>query len=93
MNNPYTPLNNCREGFNGNLIVELGGMQITREQLEAVKSSRTQIDSDQMAVNYLITIAERAFDQAVQAAEYVADLQTGGDPYEVEDMALIRSTK
>jgi len=69
--------------LNGNIIVELGGMQITREQLDAVKSSRTQINSDQMAVNYLITIAERAFDKAVQEAEYIADLQTGGDPYEV----------
>ena len=75
MDNTYT--------LNGNIIVELGGMQITRDQLDAVKSSRTQIESDQMAVNYLINIAERAFDQAVQAAEYIADLQTGGDPYEV----------
>jgi len=73
MKNTYT--------LNGNIIVELGGMQITREQLDAVKSSRTQIESDQMAVNYLINIAERAFNQAVQAAEYIAELQAGGDPY------------
>ena len=79
MDNTYT--------LNGNIIVELGGMQITRDQLDAVKSARTpaqtQIDSDQEAVDYLINIAENAFNQAVQAAEYIADLQTGGDPYEV----------
>ena len=72
---------------NGNIIVNIGGMQITRDQLDAVKSARTpaqtQIDSDQEAVDYLINIAENAFNQAVQAAEYIADLQTGGDPYEV----------
>jgi hypothetical protein len=79
MDNTYT--------LNGNIIVELGGMQITRDQLDAVKSARTpaqtQIDSDQEAVDYLINCAENAFNQAVQAAEYIADLQTGGDPYEV----------
>ena len=79
MDNTYT--------LNDNIIVELGGMQITRDQLDAVKSARTpaqtQIDSDQEAVDYLINIAENAFNQAVQAAEYIADLQTGGDPYEV----------
>ena len=79
MDNTYT--------LNGNIIVELGGMQITRDQLDAVKSARTpaqtQIDSDQEAVDYLINIAENAFNQAVEAAEYIADLQTGGDPYEV----------
>ena len=75
MDNTYT--------LNGNIIVELGGMQITKEQLDAVKSARTpQINSDQEAVDYLINIAENAFKQAVQAAEYIAELQTGGDPYE-----------
>ena len=76
MDNTYT--------LNGNLIVELGGMQITREQLDAVKSARvSKVNSDQEAVDYLINIAENAFNQAVQAAEYIADIQTGGDPYEV----------
>ncbi len=76
MNNTYT--------LNGNIIVELGGMQITRDQLDAFKSSRAcKVNSDQEAVDYLINIAENAFNQAVQAAEYIADLQTGGDPYEV----------
>ena len=57
---------------------------ITREQLDAFKSSRVcKVNSDQEAVDYLINIAENAFNQAVQAAEYIADLQTGGDPYEV----------
>ncbi len=77
MDNTYT--------LNGNIIVELGGMQITREQLDAFKSSRVcKVNSDQEAVDYLINIAENAFNQAVQAAEYIADLQTGGDPYEVQ---------
>jgi hypothetical protein len=79
MNNYHTHL--------GQIIVNLGHMSITRDQLDAVKSARTpaqtQIDSDQEAVDYLINIAENAFNQAVQAAEYIADLQTGGDPYEV----------
>tara|TARA_R110000824_G_scaffold77591_1_gene196185 strand:+ start:256 stop:528 length:273 start_codon:yes stop_codon:yes gene_type:complete len=77
MDNTYT--------LNGNIIVELGGMQITREQLDAFKSSRVcKVNSDQEAVDYLINIAERAFEQAVQAAEYIADLQEGGDPYEIQ---------
>ena len=60
-------------------------MQITREQLDAFKSSRVcKVNSDQEAVDYLINIAERAFEQAVQAAEYIADLQEGGDPYEIQ---------
>ena len=49
MNNTHTPLNDCREGFNGNLIVELGGMQITRDQIDAVKVAR-QKDTDHEAV-------------------------------------------
>ena len=76
MDNTYT--------LNGNIIVELGGMQITKEQLDAVKSARVcKVNSDQEAVDYLINIAENAFSQAVQAAEYIAELQTGGDPYEL----------
>ena len=76
MDNTYT--------LNGNIIVELGGMQITKEQLDAVKSARVcKANSDQEAVDYLINIAENAFSQAVQAAEYIAELQTGGDPYEL----------
>ena len=79
MKNTYT--------LNGNIIVELGGMQITKEQIDGVKAAhdyvQRPIGSDQDAVDYLINIAENAFNQAVQAAEYIADLQTGGDPYEV----------
>jgi hypothetical protein len=67
---------------NGNIIVQLGGMQITRDQLDAVKSARVcKFDSDQEAVDYLINIAEHAFKQAVHSAEYIAELQTDGDPY------------
>ena len=76
MNNYHTHL--------GQIIVNLGHMSITRDQLDAFKSSRVcKVNSDQEAVDYLINIAENAFNQAVQAAEYIADLQTGGDPYEV----------
>jgi hypothetical protein len=61
MNNYHTHL--------GQIIVNLGHMSITRDQLDAVKSARTpaqtQIDSDQEAVDYLINIAENAFNQAV----------------------------
>jgi len=73
MDNTYT--------LNGNIIVELGGMQITKEQLDAVKSARVcKANSDQEAVDYLINIAENAFSQAVQAAEYIAE-QEGEEWY------------
>lgn len=68
--------------LNGNIIVELGGMQITRDQLDAVKVAR-QKDTDQEAVDYLINCAERAFSNEVEACEYLAEVQTSDDPYEV----------
>ena len=80
MNNTHTPLNDCREGFNGNLIVELGGMQITRDQIDAVKVAR-QKDTDHEAINYLIHCAELAFSKEVEACEYLAQIEAGGDPY------------
>lgn len=74
--------NNTYYIHNGNIIVQLGGMQISRDQLECVKVARNK-DTDQEAVDYLITCAERAFEKDVEACEYIAELQTGGDPYEV----------
>mgnify|MGYP006238612633 FL=1 len=72
MDNTYT--------LNGNLIVELGGMQITKEQIDAVKVAR-QKDTDQQAIDYLINCAERAFNNEVEACEYLAQIEVGGDPY------------
>lgn len=74
MDNTYT--------LNGNIIVELGGMQITRDQLDAVKVTR-QKDTDQDAVDYLIQVAESAFSREVEACEYLAQIEVGGDPYEI----------
>ena len=74
MDNTYT--------LNGNIIVELGGMQITRDQLDAVKAVRKK-DTDQDAVDYLIQVAESAFSREVEACEYLAQIEVGGDPYEI----------
>jgi len=74
MDNTYT--------LNGNIIVELGGMQITRDQLDAVKVARKK-DTDQDAVDYLIQVAESAFSREVEACEYLAQIEVGGDPYEI----------
>ena len=63
MSNTYT--------LNGNIIVELGGMQITRDQLDAVKVTR-QKDTDQDAVDYLIQVAEAAFTKDIEQAEFLA---------------------
>ena len=67
--------------LNGNIIVELGGMQITRDQLDAVKVARKR-ETDQDAVDYLINCAERAFNNEVEACEYLAQVEVGGDPDE-----------
>ena len=74
MDNTYT--------LNGNIIVNIGGMQITRDQLDAVKVAR-QKDTDQDAVDYLIQIAEKAFSREVEASEYLAQIEAGGDPYDI----------
>ena len=74
MDNTYT--------LNGNIIVELGGMQITRDQLDAVKLAREK-DTDQEAVDYLINCAERAFSREVETCEYLAEIETSDDPFEV----------
>jgi len=59
---------------NGNLVVQLGNMHITRDQLDAVKAVRTQAgkDTDQDAVDYLIQVAEAAFTKDVEQAEFLA---------------------
>ena len=66
---------------NGNIIVNIGGMQISRDQLDAVKVAR-QKDTDQDAVDYLIQVAESAFSKEVEASEYLAHVHEGGDPDE-----------
>ena len=77
MKNTYT--------LNGNIIVELGGMQITRDQLDAVKRA-DNFKTDQEAVDYLISCAERAFKKELERSEYMAEsidrlVMTGGDPF------------
>jgi hypothetical protein len=42
------------------IIVELGGMQISRDELDNVKE-RLRTNSDTVAIDYLINIAENAF--------------------------------
>tara|TARA_R100000149_G_C5812514_1_gene95194 strand:- start:243 stop:425 length:183 start_codon:yes stop_codon:yes gene_type:complete len=47
------------------IIIELGGMQITREELDNIKL-KLETNSDAEAINHLIVIAERAFSQYVE---------------------------
>lgn len=56
---------------NENIIVQLGGMQISRDQLDAVKAVRKK-DTDQDAVDYLIQVAEAAFTKDIEQAEFLA---------------------
>jgi hypothetical protein len=82
MNNTYT--------LNGKIIVELGGMQITRDQLDAVKIARKK-DTDQSAVNYLIQVAEGSFSKEIESAEYIAyveDYDGSGPEYVSPDEHL-----
>ena len=74
----------------GQIIVNLGGMQITRDQLDAVKVARKK-DTDQDAVDYLITCAERAFEKEIESAEYIAyveDYDGSGSEYVSPDEHL-----
>ena len=56
---------------NGNIIVNIGGMQIHRDQLDAVKAVYKK-DTDQDAVDYLIQVAEAAFTKEIDRAEFHA---------------------
>ena len=47
------------------IIVELGGMQITREELDNIKLE-LKTNSDTEAINHLIFIAENAFSKYVE---------------------------
>ena len=47
------------------IIIQLGGMQITREELDNIKL-KLETNSDAEAINHLIVIAERAFSQYVE---------------------------
>ena len=52
----------------GNIIVQLGGMQITRKTLDNIKFDLGS-ESDEDAVNYLIQIAEHAFSKFTEKYE------------------------
>lgn len=47
------------------IIIELGGMQITREELDNIKLE-LKTNSDTEAINYLIMVAENAFSKYVE---------------------------
>ena len=47
------------------IIVELGGMQISREELDNIKK-HLKTNSDREAMNHLVVIAERAFSRYVE---------------------------
>ncbi len=77
--------NNTYYIHNGNIIVNMGGMQISRDQLDAVKRA-DNFKTDQEAVDYLINCAERAFSKELERSEYIAEsidrlVMTGGDPF------------
>tara|TARA_E500000305_G_scaffold30342_1_gene23125 strand:+ start:1464 stop:1742 length:279 start_codon:yes stop_codon:yes gene_type:complete len=82
MNNYHTHL--------GQIIVNLGGMQITRDQLDAVKIAHKK-DTDQSAVDYLIQVAESSFSKEIESAEYIAyveDYDGSGPEYVSPDEHL-----
>ena len=60
---------------NGNIIVQLGGMQITRKQLDAVKLTNPTCKTDQDAADRLILAAERAFTDVLHTCEYCAEVE------------------
>ena len=49
----------------GTIVVQLGGMQISRRILDNIKSN-LNINSDADAVNTLVQVAERAFTEYVE---------------------------
>ena len=53
---------------NGNIIVQLGGMQVSREQLDAVKRYNN-CKTDQDAADHLIWVAENAFSRELDNSE------------------------
>jgi len=66
-----------------NFIIQLGGIQITKEQLDAVKLAYNK-DSDQDAVDLLVNCAERAFTNLIDSAEgsaYWIQQDNGGPEY------------
>ena len=50
---------------NTSIIVELGGMQISREELNNIKAN-LKTNSDREAMNHLVAIAENAFSRYVE---------------------------
>ena len=53
---------------NGNIIVQLGGMQVSREQLDAVKRYNN-CKTDRNAADHLIWVAENAFSKELALHE------------------------
>ena len=50
---------------NTSIIVELGGMQISREELNNIKA-KLKTNSDREAMNHLVVIAENAFSRYIE---------------------------
>jgi hypothetical protein len=50
---------------NTSIIVELGGMQISRGELENIKT-HLKTNSDREAMNHLVVIAENAFTRYIE---------------------------
>ena len=47
------------------IVVQLGGMQISRDELENCKA-RIKTNSDKVAIDYLVHLAETAFSRYIQ---------------------------
>ena len=57
------------ESSDGSIIVQLGGMQISRETLDNMKSS-LYMNGDCIAIDALVRVAEKAFREEIEKFEY-----------------------
>lgn len=57
------------ESSDGSIIVQLGGMQISRRTLDNMKSS-LYMDGDCVAIDALVRVAEEAFRKSIEQFEY-----------------------
>jgi hypothetical protein len=57
------------ESSDGSIIVQLGGMQISRETLDNMKSS-LYMSGDCVAIDALVRVAEKAFCEEIEKYEY-----------------------
>tara|TARA_R110001592_G_scaffold250892_1_gene513512 strand:+ start:13 stop:195 length:183 start_codon:yes stop_codon:yes gene_type:complete len=48
-----------------NIVIELGGMQVSRETLEDIKA-KLETDKDRVAIQHLVFIAEHAVNKYVE---------------------------